>query len=212
MICQQLRFSRTNILRARLPFRRIRKSLFSSSAQLHGYDDTIQNLKIGAHTRVNAKESMEWGTNVVGGVKPNGSGEHLGKPVLPSVRAAMEQLKPDATGIYVAAHQATAAIEEAIEAEVPLIVAVAEHIPLHDIMRVSKDLKGKLVECVLIHARYTLCCRVSPSRGSLAQMPPVSYQQLVDAALDFNPCPRLALATLVSLQNLALYRTKLWGH
>jgi len=49
----------------------------------------------------------------------------------------MEQLKPDATGIYVAAHQATAAIEEAIEAEVPLIVAVAEHIPLHDMMRVS---------------------------------------------------------------------------
>lgn len=49
----------------------------------------------------------------------------------------MEQLKPDATGIYVAAHQATAAIEEAIEAEVPLIVAVAEHIPLHDIMRVN---------------------------------------------------------------------------
>jgi succinyl-CoA synthetase alpha subunit len=84
---------------------------------------------------------MEWGTNVVGGVKPNGSGEHLGKPVLPSVRAAMEQLKPDATGIYVAAHQATAAIEEAIEAEVPLIVAVAEHIPLHDIMRVSKHIR-----------------------------------------------------------------------
>ncbi|KAK7757838.1 hypothetical protein SLS62_000216 [Diatrype stigma] len=38
----------------------------------------------------------------------------------------MEVLKPDATGIYVASHQATAAIEEAIEAEVPLIVAVAE--------------------------------------------------------------------------------------
>jgi succinyl-CoA synthetase alpha subunit len=48
----------------------------------------------------------------------------------------MEKLKPDATGIYVAAHQAPAAIEEAIEAEVPLIVAVAEHIPIHDIMRV----------------------------------------------------------------------------
>lgn len=49
----------------------------------------------------------------------------------------MEELKPHATGIYVAAHQAAAAIEEAIEAEVPLIVAVAEHIPIHDIMRVS---------------------------------------------------------------------------
>jgi succinyl-CoA synthetase alpha subunit len=49
----------------------------------------------------------------------------------------MEKLKPDATGVYVAADQASAAIEEAIEAEVPLIVVVAEHIPIHDIMRVS---------------------------------------------------------------------------
>lgn len=48
----------------------------------------------------------------------------------------MEKLKPDATGIYVAAHQASSAIEEAIEAEVPLIVAVAEHIPIHEIMKV----------------------------------------------------------------------------
>ncbi|KAI0421217.1 succinyl-CoA synthetase-like protein [Xylaria grammica] len=53
----------------------------------------------------------------------------------------MEVLKPDATGIYVAAHQATAAIEEAIEAEVPLIVAVAEHIPLHDMIRIHAILK-----------------------------------------------------------------------
>jgi len=48
----------------------------------------------------------------------------------------MEKLKPEATGVHVAAHQAPAAIEEAIEAEVPLIVVVAEHIPIHDIMRV----------------------------------------------------------------------------
>lgn len=145
MLLQQTR----NFPKLRLLSPRTHKVAFSCSSRHNGYDDTIQNLKIGAHTRVifqgftgklataNAKESMDWGTNVVGGVKPNGSGEHLGKPVLPSVRAAMEQLKPDATGIYVAAHQATAAIEEAIEAEVPLIVAVAEHIPLHDIMRVS---------------------------------------------------------------------------
>jgi succinyl-CoA synthetase alpha subunit len=48
----------------------------------------------------------------------------------------MEKLKPEATGIYVAAHQAPGAIEEAIEAEVPLIVAVAEHIPIHNMLRV----------------------------------------------------------------------------
>lgn len=141
----------SKVLRSPCLSRRIPQAAFSTSSRRNGYDDTIQNLKIGANTRVifqgftgklataNAKESMEWGTNIVGGVKPGGSGEHLGLPVLPTVRKAMEELKPHATGIYVAAHQAAAAIEEAIEAEVPLVVAVAEHIPLHDIMRVSSD-------------------------------------------------------------------------
>jgi len=39
--------------------------------------------------------------------------------------------------VYVAAHQAAGAIEEAIAAEIPLIVAVAEHIPIHDLLRVT---------------------------------------------------------------------------
>ncbi|KAI4934326.1 hypothetical protein J4E85_002182 [Alternaria conjuncta] len=154
MLSQQARVLR-NVRSARKPGQQIPCATFSASSRYSNYDDTIQNLKIGSHTRVifqgftgkqataNAKESIAWGTNVVGGVKPNGSGEHLGLPVLPSVRAAMEQLKPDATGIYVAAHQATAAIEEAIEAEVPLIVAVAEHIPLHDMMRIHSMLQSQ---------------------------------------------------------------------
>ncbi|KAL8827759.1 MAG: hypothetical protein Q9170_006884 [Blastenia crenularia] len=48
---------------------------------------------------------------------------------------AKEHLKPDATAVYVAAGQAPSAIEEAIEAEIPLIVAVAEHIPTIDLAR-----------------------------------------------------------------------------
>ncbi|KUJ20230.1 succinyl-CoA ligase alpha-chain [Mollisia scopiformis] len=126
---------------------------FSTSSRRLSYADTVANLKIGTHTRVifqgftgrqataNAKESIAWGTNIVGGVTPGKNGEHLGLPVLSTVREAMEKLRPDATGIYVAAHQAPAAIEEAIEAEVPLVIAVAEHIPIHDIMRIHSMLK-----------------------------------------------------------------------
>ncbi|KAK6074677.1 Succinyl-CoA ligase [Seiridium cupressi] len=95
----------------------------------------------GRQATANAKESLEWGTNIVGGVTPAREGEHLGLPVVPTVQKAMEILKPDATGIYVAAHQATAAIEEAIAAEVPLIVVVAEHIPVHDFLRIHSMLK-----------------------------------------------------------------------
>ncbi|KAI0459752.1 succinyl-CoA synthetase-like protein [Xylaria acuta] len=142
--------------RGQLPRRAGRVTIsrsFGGSPVRHNYDSTLKNLKIGSHTRVifqgftgkqataNAKESIEWGTNIVGGVRPGFEGEHLGLPVLPTVRKAMEDLKPDATAIYVAAHQATAAIEEAIEAEVPLIVAVAEHIPLHDMIRIHAMLK-----------------------------------------------------------------------
>lgn len=58
----------------------------------------------------------------------------------------MEQLKPDATAVYVAAQQAAGAIEEAIEAEIPLIVAVAEHIPLHDMIRVIYYFPARLLE------------------------------------------------------------------
>lgn len=131
----------------------VTRRLFGSSICRQNYAATLENLRIGSKTRVifqgftgrqataNAQESIAWGTNIVGGVTPGKEGEHLGLPVLPSVRKAMEELKPDATGIYVPASKATQAIEEAIEAEVPLIVAVAEHIPLHDMLRIHSVLK-----------------------------------------------------------------------
>ena len=37
-----------------------------------------------------AKQSIEFGTKIVGGVKPGKDGEHLGLPVLPNMRAVSE--------------------------------------------------------------------------------------------------------------------------
>jgi succinyl-CoA synthetase alpha subunit len=128
---------------------------FTSSRPHAHYDDTVQNLKIGKHTRVmyqgftgrvatqNATDSLAYGTNIVGGVTPGKEGEHIGLPLLPSVKEAKEALRPDATAVFVAASQCGAAIEEAIEAEIPLIVAVAEHIPLHDMLRVSESMESR---------------------------------------------------------------------
>ena len=39
-----------------------------------------------------AKQSLEYGTKIVGGVKPGGKGEHLGLPVLPTMRAVSSML------------------------------------------------------------------------------------------------------------------------
>ena len=132
---------------------RTRMSQFSTSSKYNAYADTIQNLKIGSHTKVlyqgftgrqatiNAKESLQYGTKIVGGVKPGVEGEHLGLPVLPSVRLAAEKLRPDASVIYVPGSGAAQAIEEAVKAEIPLVVAVAEHIPIHDMLRVFQMLR-----------------------------------------------------------------------
>ncbi|KAJ5511691.1 ATP-grasp fold subdomain 2 [Penicillium expansum] len=130
-----------------------RRRRFTTTPRTASYADTLPNLKIGAHTRVlfqgftgrqataNVKESLEWGTKIVGGVKPGVEGEHLGLPVFPSVKAAQERAKPDASAIYVPGNQTAKAIEEAIEAEIPLVVAVAEHVPIHDILRIHSMLQ-----------------------------------------------------------------------
>ncbi|KAL2872017.1 putative succinyl-CoA synthetase subunit alpha [Aspergillus lucknowensis] len=143
------RGQRTSLLR--IPVKQAKH--FSGSSRHSDYADTLPNLKIGAHTRVlfqgftgrqataNVKESLAWGTKIVGGVKPGVEGEHLGLPVFPSVKAAQERAKPDASAIYVPGNQTAKAIEEAIDAEIPLVVAVAEHVPLHDILRIHSILK-----------------------------------------------------------------------
>ncbi|KAK4894032.1 hypothetical protein LTR27_007616 [Elasticomyces elasticus] len=128
-------------LRCRQPIPYLSKRAFTLSARRPGYDDTVSNLLIGAHTRViyqgftgrvatgNAKDSLAYGTNIVGGVTPGKEGEHLGLPLLPNLRRAASELKPDATAVFVAAPQCGKAIEEAIEAEIPLIVIGFQPLP-----------------------------------------------------------------------------------
>ncbi|PVG02626.1 putative succinyl-CoA synthetase alpha chain, gdp-forming [Serendipita vermifera] len=129
---------------------------FSSSASRLSYADTIQNLRIKADSKVlcqgftgktatfHVKEALAYGTNMVGGVSPKKAGTtHLGLPVFGSVREAVRETKPDATVLYVPPPSCADAIIDAIENEIPLIVAITEGIPQQDEIKVMNALNSQ---------------------------------------------------------------------
>jgi len=86
-------------------------------------------------------QAIEYGTNMVGGVTPKKGGQtHLGLPVFDSVADAVAGVQPDASVIYVPPPFCAAAIMDAIENEIPLVVAITEGVPQQDMVRVKQAL------------------------------------------------------------------------
>uniref|UniRef100_A0A2K6FAR4 Succinate--CoA ligase [ADP/GDP-forming] subunit alpha, mitochondrial n=1 Tax=Propithecus coquereli TaxID=379532 RepID=A0A2K6FAR4_PROCO len=116
----------------------IRHSSYTASRKhlcIDENDEVICQGFTGKQGTFHSQQALDYGSKLVGGTTPGKSGQtHLGLP------EAKEQTGATASVIYVAPPFAAAAINEAVEAEIPLVVCITEGIPQQDIVRVKHRL------------------------------------------------------------------------
>jgi succinyl-CoA synthetase alpha subunit len=98
----------------------------------------------GGEGSFHTERCQEYGTRVVAGVTPGkGGSQHLGVPVFNTVERAMTESGANASLVFVPPAFAADGILEAAEAGIPLIVCITEGIPVLDMVKVHRFLKGR---------------------------------------------------------------------
>jgi len=97
----------------------------------------------GSEGTFHSLRNRTYGTDVVGGVTPGKGGQDVeGIPVFDTVADAVERTEANASLIFVPARFAAAAIYEAVDANLGLIVCITEGIPVRDMAQVNAYLRG----------------------------------------------------------------------
>jgi succinyl-CoA synthetase alpha subunit len=97
----------------------------------------------GKEGQFHTRQCMAYGTKVVAGVTPGKGGQEMdGVPVFNTVAEAVKATGANCSMVFVPPPFAADGIREAVDAGIPLIVAITEGIPVMDMMRVKKILDG----------------------------------------------------------------------
>ena len=98
---------------------------------------------VGRTGQLHTNLSLEYGTRVVAGANPGRGGtEACGLPVFESVRDAVRETGANASVVFVPPPGAADAILEAVAAGIGLVVAITEHVPVRDMVRVRHAMRG----------------------------------------------------------------------
>lgn len=95
----------------------------------------------GTHGAFHTRNMVAYGTTIVAGTSPTRAGQTIdGIPVYATIADIQADIPVDISVIFVPAPHAKAAIFEAINANIPLIIAITENIPVHDMLAVRRRL------------------------------------------------------------------------
>ena len=95
----------------------------------------------GKNGRFHTRNMLDYKTSIVAGTSPNQSvSEVHGVPVFRTIDDIKKRFAIDISVIFVPAPHAKAAILEAIQAQIPLIVCITEGVPVHDMLEIKQKL------------------------------------------------------------------------
>lgn len=98
----------------------------------------------GREGQFHTRQCIDYGTRVVAGVTPGKGGQRMDEVlVFDTVQEAVARTGADCSLIFVPPPFAADAILEAIDAGVPLVVAITEGVPVFDMLRIMRYLAGK---------------------------------------------------------------------
>ena len=125
--------------------------------------------KIGAF---HAKEMIDYGTNIVGGVTPGKGGTTcLDIPVFDTMKEAVRETGADASIIFVPAPFAADSIMEAADSDISVCVAITDGIPAQDMMRVKRYMRRYRKEHRMRLTGPNCAGTISPGKSMLGIMP-----------------------------------------
>lgn len=119
-----------------------------------------------------AKEMMEYGTQVVGGVTPGKGGTtHLGLPVFNTVKEAVEETGAEASIVFVPAAAAADSIMEAADAGIRYCISITDGIPTLDMMRVKRFMRRYRRDKKMVLTGPNCAGTITPGEAMMGIMP-----------------------------------------
>ena len=126
----------------------------------------------GRIAQFHAKEMIDYGTNVVGGVVPGKGGETVhGVPVFNTVKEAVEATGADTSLVFVPPPFAADSIMEAADGGIRYAVCVTDGIPAQDMIRVKRYMYRYPKERRMVLTGPNCAGTISPGKALCGIMP-----------------------------------------